>query len=535
MVHFYKKYWVFLGVGIVLVLLGASYAELLQAVISNAQQRVVKLTDQRVFAQACSMTCTNCSASVPACSALDNDSRANVLKEKEIEVAVPSTGGYLALYFDDLKDYGSQYRGGFSFHDAHFVSHNGDEYPLNDGLRVWTGGKVLLKFDQPYSDDGRAVMDYRFILYFLANSSVERAAYLNESSKGRDEGLEFIQKELHNVKLLCDRIGNVSTIPAGCAGGKSSDAVRVIPQGGTVVVKPGSRPVDFELEEVDRFVFVDQPVTLKVVRAEDPDGLCAQFLFEWKNLSPLLRVASWEADQDDWSLFFIPRSAGTYTIQVRITEQCGEQGNTVSDWQTMRVHSSNRQTSFPDLDDAPGYQGYIMDLYLAGVMTGYGDGMMRPKNRVNRAEFLKMLFETVDLAVPRTAYSARYTDVKEGEWFSKYVFMADELGVIQGYPDGLFRPGANVNRVEALKMAMQFTDLEVRDSLEVAFGDVYATDWFSRYVQTAYREGILDELEVGQNVFPGEFITRAEAAKIIVRTFLRPVNRLNQVNLQKVR
>jgi hypothetical protein len=153
---------------------------------------------------------------------------------------------------------------------------------------------------------------------------------------------------------------------------------------------------------------------------------------------------------------------------------------------------------------------------------------------VNRAEFLKMLFEVIDYKIPRGSFTAAYDDVRGNEWFAKYIFEGNELGIIQGYPDGFFRPASAVNRVEALKMAMNMTDIEVKDSLMIEFGDVFPTDWFSRYVQTAYREGIL-EAEQNRNFFPGEFITRAEAAKIIVRTFIEPVNRLNQVQLNKVK
>jgi hypothetical protein len=551
---FTKKQWIGLGVFVVLVF-SALYlsGEWYETSISNRGVELQKLYNKRLFQSACSVSCTNCQPDVPLCSDVDNDRRAGLIKEEEIEISVPAGGGYLGFYFDDLEDhrayYGNQVRGGFSFDDVSFKpSSSNEQFSLNDGLRVFNSGTIIIKFDRPYFEGQRLKMNYHFLVYFLPHTELEKRFYLNLAND-RQDAIDYAKDNRLDVQKLCAKVGSNNTrIPAGCPGGDSDDA-RVVRTPQKDPLRPGKggarRPIEFELSDSDYFGFQFEPFTIPIESAFDPDGLCADFDFEWENTTKRLKVQDWEPDQDAWNLFFIPRSIGMYTMRVRAVEHCEDLGNQSSEWVSFRVHSASRNRDFPDINDAAGFQGYIMDLYGLGVMTGYPDKMMRPLNLVNRAEFLKMLFEVIGYDIPRTSFTARYPDVRGNEWFADYVFAADELGVIEGYPDGFFRPAAPVNRVEALKMAMNMVDIVVRDTLYIPFADVSSLDWFSRYVQTAFREGITDEvifhdgstwkLKEGGNFFPGELITRAEAAKIIVRTFVSPINRLNQVQLNKVK
>jgi hypothetical protein len=492
--------------------------------------KVRKLMDRRIFAQGCQMG--GPSGNIPSCADLDNDPRASFINEIEVNTTVPG-GGMLALYFDDLNDYGTDYRGGFQFEDAIFVNPANEETKLDDGVQIfYNGGKLRLKFDQPYHSDGRAVMNYRFILYFLPHESGD-LTFFNQMEKARFT--QYIREHRRDIEDLCDelRLERQVNMPWGCEGGFEGDA-RVI-SSPTDVQVPGKRFVEFTMLDYERWGFIHQPITLEIKNLIDPDGLCDTFDFQWSLLRNK-KTSVFEQDDERWSLLFVPLETGTYTLRLRIKEECGiELGTATSPYQTIIVHVNDRAVDFQDVNDAPGYQPFMMDLYLRGVMTGYSDGTMRPNDFVNRAEFLKMLFEILRYEIPLDSYSAHFFDVPSNVWFSPYIYEADRLGVVQGYSDGFFRPAQTVNLVEALKMMLQFTDIEVKESLEYLFGDFDFEDWFSRYIQTAYREGILDDIEPGENVFPGQPITRAVAAKLLVRTFINPINRINQVNQGKVK
>lgn len=114
------------------------------------------------------------------------------------------------------------------------------------------------------------------------------------------------------------------------------------------------------------------------------------------------------------------------------------------------------------------------------VIQGYSDNTFKPENPVNRAEFLKMLYETIGLK-GKTA-TLNFPDVPENEWYTKYVKEAYADGVVKGYDDGYFRPDARINLAEALKIVMNaFFDVDkefnsAKYSQECENGENWSTD-----------------------------------------------------------
>ncbi|TSC79345.1 MAG: peptidase C1A papain [Candidatus Peregrinibacteria bacterium Gr01-1014_25] len=88
------------------------------------------------------------------------------------------------------------------------------------------------------------------------------------------------------------------------------------------------------------------------------------------------------------------------------------------------------------------------------IVEGYNDGTFRPDAPVNRAEALKILLEFASLPLPDSAPTIAFTDVSEGDWFAPYLAEGLGHGVIRGFDDGTFRPGAPITRAEAAKIAL---------------------------------------------------------------------------------
>ncbi|HIT30243.1 MAG TPA: S-layer homology domain-containing protein, partial [Candidatus Scatomorpha stercoravium] len=77
---------------------------------------------------------------------------------------------------------------------------------------------------------------------------------------------------------------------------------------------------------------------------------------------------------------------------------------------------------------------------------GYEDGSFRPNASITRAEFVAIATRFFD-------YSARYeggfTDVSYGDWYADCVQASADMGLVNGYEDGSFRPNASITRAEA--------------------------------------------------------------------------------------
>jgi len=170
------------------------------------------------------------------------------------------------------------------------------------------------------------------------------------------------------------------------------------------------------------------------------------------------------------------------------------------------------EAQFSDIAGSP-YQTAIENLAEKGVLEGYTDGTYRPDQKINRAEFAKIIVashpllkqtETSDCAQNYTLPSWSYVyfpDVARDAWYTPYVCMAKIKGVVKGYTDGTYKPAQNISYAEALKI--------IYASYEDT-GDKSATEqWYAPYIDDAKKNNI------GLDLKPEKEITRGEMAQII--------------------
>lgn len=139
------------------------------------------------------------------------------------------------------------------------------------------------------------------------------------------------------------------------------------------------------------------------------------------------------------------------------------------------------------------YEPAIQGLVDLGVINGYPDGSYKPDITVNRAEFLKIVIgASVDNVGSKTNC---FPDVKD-EWFARYVCYAKDKGIVQGYSDNYFRPAQTINYVEALKVIYR-----TNNDAGTPGGDA----WYSPYTDDAEEYGIaLYNLNYSQLLRRGE-------------------------------
>ena len=66
---------------------------------------------------------------------------------------------------------------------------------------------------------------------------------------------------------------------------------------------------------------------------------------------------------------------------------------------------------------------------------------------ITRAQFVQVLYNAV-APEDYTPAELTFRDVPAGKWYTNAVAWASEMGVVAGYEDGNFRPGANITREE---------------------------------------------------------------------------------------
>ena len=83
-----------------------------------------------------------------------------------------------------------------------------------------------------------------------------------------------------------------------------------------------------------------------------------------------------------------------------------------------------------------------------------------------------------------------------------------------GYPDKRIMPEGNMTRAEAVAVVTRLEAYDFDDNSAKIFSDMKKGAWYNKYINVAYKKGILVEKE-GESFRPDEPITRAELAKLI--------------------
>lgn len=118
---------------------------------------------------------------------------------------------------------------------------------------------------------------------------------------------------------------------------------------------------------------------------------------------------------------------------------------------TIYILDFEKQQPFLDVSFDDPYFDAISTIKEDGIVEGYADGTFGGNKDVNRAEFTKIILESTVGEGETIAGSDCFPDVKD-EWFAPYVCYAKQKGIIDGYPDGTFKPSDPINFVEAAKI-----------------------------------------------------------------------------------
>ncbi|MCL5046960.1 MAG: S-layer homology domain-containing protein [Actinobacteria bacterium] len=177
-----------------------------------------------------------------------------------------------------------------------------------------------------------------------------------------------------------------------------------------------------------------------------------------------------------------------------------------------------------DFTDTSGHwaRDVIGVLNAMDVVSGDGDGRVRPDDPITRAEFVALLLraEDIDTTASGASNGALFEDVTPEHWAYPYVQAARARGIINGLDQSHFGPRMNITREQIVAMIVRAARaVEPVKSESKSFTDVEAERWSAGYIQAAYRAGIVNGM--GPDVFkPGDPATRAQAMAMIRRLLL---------------
>ena len=152
-------------------------------------------------------------------------------------------------------------------------------------------------------------------------------------------------------------------------------------------------------------------------------------------------------------------------------------------------------------------------------IVGYEDGSVQPEGDITRAEVATIFFRLLTDESRDEFWSQTnpYSDVSADDWYNNAVSTLSNAGIIDGYEDGTFKPDGNITRAEFATIAVRFFEATY-DGGDL-FSDI-AGHWAQDYINEAANAGIVDGYPDG-TFRPQQYITRAEAMTMVNRTIDR--------------
>ena len=161
--------------------------------------------------------------------------------------------------------------------------------------------------------------------------------------------------------------------------------------------------------------------------------------------------------------------------------------------------------AFPDTTGHK-YETGINYVQAEGIVNGYPDGTYKPDLTISRAEFTKIVLEAAGTDLNVDCGNTPLEDTPTDQWHFPYVRSARCHGIVNGYPDGMFRPAGSINYAEAAKIVVNALELAVNDLQE-------GQEWWEPFVNAI----IAVKAEPYEEMVSFHLMTRGEMAHVVYK------------------
>lgn len=177
--------------------------------------------------------------------------------------------------------------------------------------------------------------------------------------------------------------------------------------------------------------------------------------------------------------------------------------------------------SFADVPENVWFEDAVDYVYMNGLMTGLNQTQFAPLQSLARAQFAVILHRMNQ--EPQIAYTNKFPDVPDGQWYTDAVLWANSIGVVKGYTDSKrFGTADNINREQMAVMMYryaQYMKYDVSEKVDFSnFTDAYRVNDFAKEaMQWAVGSRMITGKNGNTKLDPQGSASRAECATIMMR------------------
>jgi len=176
-------------------------------------------------------------------------------------------------------------------------------------------------------------------------------------------------------------------------------------------------------------------------------------------------------------------------------------------------------------DGSGGSGGKYPTLFISehyAYVQGYPDGSIRPGRSITRAEVATVFFRLLKAEDRKDNWTEQnsFSDVDAGSWYNNAVSVMAKMEIINGYPDGTFKPNGAITRAELTAMIARIAkQMHILPSNTLSFSDI-AGHWAASDIMYVADIGWVNGYPEG-TFRPNQQITRAEFMTIVNRILER--------------
>ncbi|HCX03478.1 MAG TPA: hypothetical protein DHM42_03255 [Clostridiales bacterium] len=207
-----------------------------------------------------------------------------------------------------------------------------------------------------------------------------------------------------------------------------------------------------------------------------------------------------------------PEESGIFSVKIELLDSRNYYRSGVYDLEIVKDESEgeeSKEDSFSDINEHWAID-YIEGIMEKDVINGYPDGTFRPNNNVTREEFASLLVRVLDL---EKNSDMTFEDALN-RWSTEDVSTAAYHDIVKGYNETSFGPADLITREQMAVMIARALGLEAAE-IEVEFKDIEdISQWAKPSVLSVLNKGLIEGYPDG-SFRPKDYLTRAEAVKVL--------------------
>lgn len=184
-------------------------------------------------------------------------------------------------------------------------------------------------------------------------------------------------------------------------------------------------------------------------------------------------------------------------------------------------------------DDITGHhhEEALRQIIKLDIMKGYGNGSYKPDGHVTRGQFAAIITRALNLEPPHEGIA--FSDVTEETGVMDEVIAAAGAEIITGYPDGSFKPNANISRQHMaviINRALDYMDMEDKSGALTFMDTPLILKEYHTAISSTVNYGLFKGSAKSDGVYfrPLDNATRGDAAAVTLR-FLIAVEKVEIV------